>query len=61
MELTSLHAESYGWTAKAKPDPDRCAAGVSDGWTHAQCARKRGHGPEGAYCKQHAKKREGRQ
>lgn len=23
-----------------------------------QCSRKRGHGPDGLYCKQHAKKKE---
>jgi len=53
-ELTSFHADYYGWTAKAKPDPERCAKQVAHGWTYAQCARKRGHGPEGAFCKQHA-------
>ena len=35
--------------------PERCAAGVSGhgGWRTYQCSRKRGHGPEQAYCKQH--------
>jgi hypothetical protein len=35
-----------------------CAYEVSDsdGWHYYQCSRKNGHGPEGIYCKQHAKK-----
>jgi len=54
-ELTSHHKERYG-RYKTKADPNRCAKGV---WSsHCagntnQCARKRGHGPEGAFCKQH--------
>jgi hypothetical protein len=31
----------------------------SEGFGHYfQCSRKRGHGPDGLYCKQHAKKHE---
>ena len=39
-------------------DLTRCIEEVwpSDGWVPYQCCRKRGHGPEGSYCKQHAKK-----
>jgi len=40
-------------------DPTRCIEQVwpSDGtWIPHQCSRKRGHGPDGLYCKQHAKK-----
>lgn len=39
----------------------RCIAEVAPecGWTHHQCSRKRGHGPNGLYCKQHGKKAEG--
>jgi hypothetical protein len=40
-------------------DPYRCIEEVwpsSGGWTPYQCCRKRGHGPDGLYCKQHAKK-----
>ena len=29
------------------------------GWIPYQCQRKRGHGKDGLYCKQHAKKSEG--
>lgn len=36
-------------------DPNRCAAEVVDDWCHFQCSRKNGHGPDGLYCKQHAK------
>jgi hypothetical protein len=35
-------------------DPTRCIEEV-DGWIPHQCSRKRGHGPDGLYCKQHAK------
>ena len=37
--------------------PDQCAYEVWDfsGWQLHQCSRKPGHGPEGLYCKQHAK------
>jgi hypothetical protein len=43
-------------------DVARCVESVSRSWTpiQAQCARKRGHGPCGEYCKQHAKKYETR-
>jgi hypothetical protein len=40
-------------------DPTRCIEEVwpSDTtWYPHQCSRKRGHGPDGLYCKQHAKK-----
>jgi hypothetical protein len=42
-------------------DPTRCIEEVwphSGGWIPYQCCRKRGHGPDGLYCKQHAKKRQ---
>lgn len=37
------------------PDFSRCCEEVHshDGWRYHQCGRKRGHGPDGAYCKQH--------
>lgn len=36
----------------------RCIVEVPNavGWAHHQCFRKRGHGLDGLYCKQHAKK-----
>lgn len=60
-KLTSLHQKSYGaWAgnnAGHAPDPKLCCESVSDSGrsmlTH-QCRRKRGWGPEGAYCKQHS-------
>jgi len=35
-----------------------CIEEVADAisWQRRQCARRRGHGPGGDYCKQHAKK-----
>lgn len=40
-----------------KEDPLRCIKEIQpqDSWHFAQCRRKRGHGPKGLYCKQHAK------
>ncbi len=41
-------------------DPARCIEqvwpSVPCAWIPHQCCRKRGHGPDGLYCKQHAKK-----
>jgi hypothetical protein len=34
-------------------DPRNCVARVSGFFGQSQCSRKRGHGPEQAYCKQH--------
>jgi hypothetical protein len=42
-------------------DPTRCIEEVlpaSGSWIPRQCCRKRGHGPDGLYCRQHAKKHE---
>jgi len=38
-------------------DSQRCVESVwpSSGWQDHQCRRKRGYGPNGLYCKQHAK------
>ena len=36
-------------------DKTRCVASVPSQWITAQCSRKRGHGMDGLYCKQHAK------
>ena len=39
-------------------DPNRCIVQVwprRGGWAPYQCLRKRGHGPGGLFCKQHAK------
>ena len=48
---TPKHKTFYG---RRVVDATRCAAEVWDGYETRQCARKRGHGPHGAYCKQHA-------
>lgn len=38
----------------------RCVESIYPSWTRSpisqQCSRKRGYGPNGEYCKQHAKK-----
>lgn len=56
-ELTSHHKARYGSWA-GFPDgfaakPENCAHEVFRDYRHLQCPRKRGYGPEGAYCKQH--------
>lgn len=55
----------YGqWAGNPKgtpEDPECCIEEVwptQGGWSPYQCSRKRGHGPDGLYCKQHAKKHE---
>lgn len=48
-----------GWPEKK----DQCVEEVWNGprgMTANQCSRKRGHGPNGEYCKQHAKRAEER-
>ncbi len=39
-------------------DITRCIAEIPSppSWQHVQCSRKRGHGPGGLFCKQHALK-----
>lgn len=50
---------TYGTSGNwKKEDPTRC---IKEIWNRGiwivshQCTRKRGHGPKGLYCKQHAK------
>lgn len=58
--LSSHHKDSYGnWEGRPNgfaPDPSRCAYEVfpnERGVTHHQCHKKRGYGPEEAFCKIH--------
>jgi hypothetical protein len=61
--LTKYHCERYGsWSGNEqgyKPDPERCAYEVFPvgRYVPQQCSRARGHGPEEAFCAQHAKGR----
>ncbi len=45
----------YGLNERIAEDKTRCIAGVWNecGWGSHQCQRKRGHGKDGLYCKQH--------
>lgn len=65
MELTSRHEKRYGqWAGNPnghEADPKRCAASVFSNWYPVQCGRRRGYGPEQAYCKQHAKRYEAKE
>ena len=49
------YAKSYGRSyAPQYLDFGKCAAPVfNGGFGSSQCSRKNGHGPEGAWCKQH--------
>lgn len=58
--LSSFHEKKYGdWAGNPvgiKPDPERCCESIwtKERWSrHQQCGRRRGFGPEKAYCKQH--------
>ena len=60
LEQSSLYKKAYGaWAgfpSGHEPDHSRCCAEVwsRERWARAyQCTKKRGHGPDGAYCKQH--------
>jgi hypothetical protein len=49
------------WAGNPKGIPEdvaRCIEDVADytGWHIYQCSRKRGHGEDGLYCRQHARK-----
>lgn len=60
---TRAEAEAYrydkwvGNPGGTRYNAGRCAAEVPDGtgWHRCQCQRKPGKGPDGLYCKQHAK------
>jgi hypothetical protein len=56
-DFKAQYPKDYGPSFRCrKPDYARCAASVADGGrmvTSSQCRRKNGHGPEGAWCKQH--------
>lgn len=49
------YAKWAGNPAGVKPDYNRCCAKVStsNNWFPSQCTRKRGYGPDEAYCKTH--------
>jgi hypothetical protein len=51
-QYRSYYGRSY---SPQEPDYTRCASSVTPqgGWFSAQCTRKNGHGPHGAWCKQH--------
>jgi transposase-like protein len=55
-EFKARFRPAYGRYGHARPDFARCADTVSSGsvWHGSkQCSRKNGHGPDGAFCKQH--------
>ena len=61
--MTERRYDEWAGNPKGFPeDKTRCVETVSDftGWHQIQCSRKRGYGPNGEYCKQHAKKIEQR-
>ncbi|KKR01619.1 MAG: hypothetical protein UT24_C0003G0026 [Candidatus Woesebacteria bacterium GW2011_GWB1_39_12] len=56
--MTKLRVYDSGSSVARKVLEDKrlCIAEVLDysGWHYLQCRRKRGYGPNGEYCKQHA-------
>jgi len=63
VNIEDHYKARYGqWAGNSRgnaPDYTRCAEEVwncAQGMISSQCSRKRGHGPDGAYCKQHARK-----
>lgn len=55
-EFLAQFKASYGTHMRCKPDYGRCAEDVRDAgrWpSYHQCTRKNGHGPHGAWCRQH--------
>ena len=54
MALKDHYEKAYG-RYNGPPDYARCCVSVAGHgeWYSRQCARKNGHGPDGAYCKQH--------
>ena len=56
MTKPRIYGQWAGNEQGTKEVPTRCIQEVWTGWHSHQCDRKRGHGPDGLYCKQHAKK-----
>lgn len=59
MSKKSHYQQSYGGITRHRPDFTKCAHDVvtSLKWNQShQCNRACGHGPDGAFCKQHAAK-----
>lgn len=56
--LEEIRAKKYGWGLHEYAyNHNFCAADVLRyKWRQSQCSRKPGHGPHGAFCKQHAKR-----
>jgi hypothetical protein len=57
-KLSGFHKKGYGRDGKVPPDAGKCAAEIRTSVglmisKYYQCSRKRGHGPEQAYCKTH--------
>lgn len=62
-EKLRIYGAWAGQPQGTKEDITRCIWEVwsrNGGWIPSQCDRKRGHGKDDLYCKQHAKKEERR-
>lgn len=57
-----VYGEWPGNSRGNKYNPERCAYELMQvgSWVPSQCRRKPGHGPAKLYCKQHARKVEGK-
>ncbi len=54
-DFLACYPRFYGRAyAGTRPDFTKCCEGVAgNAWGSKQCSRANGHGPHGAYCKQH--------
>lgn len=53
-DFKAQYRKSYGYSYNSQqPDYTRCADFVIDRYGNRQCSRPNGHGPHGAWCKQH--------
>ena len=55
---TRVYGQWPGNPKGEREDKLRCVESVATGFIYLQCSRKRGHGKDGLYCKQHGKMRE---
>lgn len=54
--LVRRYGQWAGCPKGVAEDVSRCIESIHDNYLFHQCARKRGFGKDGLYCKQHAKR-----
>jgi hypothetical protein len=61
MKKLRRYGEHAGSPNGHPEDLTRCVVAIFEDFTYRQCRRKRGYGPNGLFCKQHANKVEAEQ